>query len=123
MKRIFMAMATAIVAISVWTSVARAELMTWQFTSLHPNIVDVKVFDKTSNLVWPAGGQVWSLKDSNAHTMRINCTPGNRICYGAAVRGTQSMYWGIGLDGSKGCPTCCYVCGRGDPPPIRMNVR
>lgn len=123
MKRILAAMAIAIVVALAAGGAARAEVMTWKFTSLHPNIVDVKLFDKSHNLVWPAGGNVWSLKDDNAHTVRINCTPGNRICYGAAVRGTGSSYWGIGLDGRQGCQTCCYVCGRGDPPPIRMNPR
>lgn len=122
MRRILLAMALAVAAL-MSSAGARAEVMTWKFASLHPNIVDVKIFDKTRNLVWPAGGKVWSLKDSESHTVRINCTVGDKICYGAAVRGTQSMYWGLGLDGRQGCQGCCYTCGQSDPPPIRMRAR
>ena len=100
---------------------ARAETMNWKFSSTHPNIVDVKLFDRTLNIVYPGNTKVWSLKDNDTHTVRINCTRGSKICYGASVRGTESSYWGLGLRANHSCSECCFTCGGNDPPTVRLR--
>ena len=95
--------------------------MTWQFKSLHANIVDVKLFAKARGNQWPTTTTVWSLKDSEPHTVRITCQVNEQICYGAWVRGSNSAYWGVGKDGSAGCTNCCYRCVDGEVPLRTLN--
>ena len=97
---------------------AMAETMSWKFRSQHPNIVDVQLYAPARNLVWPANGQVWSLKDYASHNVAINCTRGDKICYGAWVRGSESSYWGAGRLNKHSCTSCCYTCGATQETPV-----
>jgi hypothetical protein len=104
------------------TGAAMADSMTWKFRSHHANIVDVQLYASARNNVWPGNGQVWSLKDYNAHSVQINCVRGEKVCYGAWVRGTESSYWGGGRNNRKSCTSCCYICGStSETPVINLN--
>jgi hypothetical protein len=84
-------------------------------------VVEVRSLDKYTvhlnfrapnrNNVWPGGSQIWPLRDSEFHTYRLSCVPGEKICYGAERSGNKNAYWGIGLDGRRGCTQCCMTCG------------
>jgi len=101
---------------------ALAEPMTWKFKSQHANIVDVQLYASARHNVWPGNGQVWSLKDYAAHTVTINCQRGEKVCFGAWVRGTESSYWGGGRNNAKNCSSCCYTCGSTvETPVINLN--
>ena len=100
---------------------AYGETMIWKFRSYHPNIVDVQLYASVRNNVWPGNGRVWSLDDSEVHSMRINCVAGEKVCYGAWVRGTESGYWGGGRNNRQRCSNCCYVCDNMETPVINLN--
>lgn len=86
--------------------------MIFHIQSEHRNIVQVEFYSQSRSRAWPGGGEAYTLKDSEPHEYRLNCDPGEEICYGAWVSGNQYTYWGAGLDGEQGCSNCCYVCGQ-----------
>jgi hypothetical protein len=61
----------------------------------------VNPFTSTPLLVLSPGQQT---------TFNIQCKPGDLICLGGRPSGGGS-YWGVDVDASKGCATCCYHCG------------
>jgi hypothetical protein len=79
--------------------------------SLDQFAVHVNFHSKGRNFAWPGGDQVYPLKDSSLHTFRLDCTPKERICYGAGRSGNYDIYWGVGVDGKSGCSDCCMTCG------------
>lgn len=118
MKKSVLAALVLVAAQIFAVGAAMAEPMVWKFRSYHANIVDVQLYASARNNVWPGNGQVWSLKDSNAHNVTINCVRGEKVCYGAWVRGTESSYWGGGRGNRKNCTSCCYICGTTSQTPI-----
>lgn len=72
---------------------AVAETLTLRVQSKHPNIVDVEFYSRSRNIVWPGNKQVVPIKDDARHAYKLNCQPGEKICYGAWVRGNQSVFW------------------------------
>lgn len=90
--------------------------LTFYVQSYHPNVVDVEFYSQRYDRAWPGGGQVYSLKDSEVHEFTLACESGEKICYGAWVRGTESKEWGVGLDDQYNCDRCCYRCTGGETP-------
>ena len=84
--------------------------MIWNFRSYDPHIVDVVLHAVSRRRAWPGGDEVYSLKDSNWHSFRLSCVPGEKICFGAGVRGNYSESWGVGVENRSGCSNCCYTC-------------
>ena len=124
-RRVF---ALLLVAFGFFAAAPQAEAqntsMTFKFRSFHSNIVDVMLYSDSRKVHWPAGGKVWSLKNSNATDLKITCLTGEKICYGAWVRGTQSMSWGVGKDRKLRCTGCCYTCNPNSATPvINLNAR
>ena len=118
MKKTILAALVLVTAQVFVTGAAMAESMTWRFRSHHPNIVDLQLYASARNHLWPGNGRVWSLKDYASHSVQINCLRGEKVCYGAWVRGTASSYWGGGRGNRKNCSSCCYICGRTSMTPI-----
>jgi len=81
--------------------------------SMHPNVVDVVFYSKSRPAQWPPVGRVYSLSDSQFHDHDLACNVGEKICYGAWVRGTASSWWGVGRGGTQACQNCCRTCGSG----------
>lgn len=73
--------------------------------------IGVKLFDKTNNLVWPNASQYWTAGPGGSVDVAISCQRGARICFGASTDPVTSRYWGVGLDGNRGCDSCCFTCG------------
>lgn len=90
-----------------------ADSLTWRIRSEHPNAVSVEFYSQDRNHAWPGGSQVYVIKDWDVHTYKLNCYTGEKICYGAWVRGRKSTYWGVGHNNRNRCRTCCYTCGGG----------
>lgn len=118
MKKSLLAVIVLVAAQIFAVGAATAQTMVWKFKSQHANIVDVQLYASARNNVWPGNGQVWSLKDYNVHTMTISCVAGEKVCYGAWVRGTESSYWGGGRGNRQSCTSCCYVCGNTAQTPV-----
>ena len=88
--------------------------VTFRVKSNHPNKVQISYYSQMRRgHAWPGGGQAYALNDSAFHSHTLNCTPGEKICYGAWVTGSGSRYWGVGPNGKYGCTGCCTTCGSG----------
>lgn len=73
--------------------------------------IEWRYFDVTNNLVWPSSNQVYyNQYEGVLYSSNLLCNVGAKICYGAR---TGSKYWGIDLDGSKSCSSCCVTCQPG----------
>jgi hypothetical protein len=121
MKKTILAALVLIASQVFAVGAAMADTMVWKFRSHHSNIVDVQLYASARNNVWPGNGRVWSLKDYNVHNVQISCVRGEKVCYGAWVRGTESSYWGGGRNNQRNCTSCCYICGNIQTPIINLN--
>lgn len=73
--------------------------------------IEWRYFDVTNNLVWPSSSQVYyNQYEGQLYTNNLLCNVGAKICYGAR---TGNKYWGIDIDGSKSCSSCCVTCQSG----------
>lgn len=115
MKRFIIAALLALVS----AQAAVADSMTWRIRAFDKYAVDVAFYSKSRNAVWPGDGKVWTIKDYSVHSLKLNCIAGEKICYGAWVRGSSREYWGVGQGGKNGCKSCCYTCQDGYQTPIQ----
>ncbi len=92
---------------------ARADSITFRVQAFHQNVVDVEFYSQNRAASWPGNGRVYSITDFERHSYKLNCRPGESICYGAWVRGNANTYWGVGYGNRNRCSNCCYVCDGG----------
>lgn len=119
-KPVLIALAAALLAPP---TLAFADNLTFKLRSFHKNQVDVAFYSQNRNHSWPGGGKVWVIKDYDVHNYSLNCARGEKICYGAWVRGASSSYWGGGKGGREACRSCCFICNGGETPVINLNAR
>jgi hypothetical protein len=94
-------------------STSQYVMMTWSFKSPPPDIVYLQLYGQDSKNIWPAPDKYYKLAGRAAHKVRIRCSLGEKICYGAWTDGNTS--WGVGKDNkSGGCKDCCVTCSKGD---------
>ena len=103
------------------TFTARADTVTFKLRSYSPYETHVKFFSSDRRHVWPSRTRVYVLRDYRVKYMTLRCLWGEKICYGAAVAGDYSRYWGRSLNGLQGCYNCCFTCGGG--PTRVINLR
>lgn len=72
--------------------------------------LQVKFYDKTNGGVWPSGSTHYLASPGGSVVRTLGCTRGARVCFGATTDPSTSTYWGVGLDGSRGCDSCCNTC-------------
>ena len=113
----------ALAAALLMPGLTHADQVIFKLRSYHKNQVDVAFYSQNRNHVWPGSGKVWVIKDYDVHTYSLNCIRGEKICYGAWVRGASASYWGSGKDGRQACSQCCFVCNGGETPVINLNAR
>jgi hypothetical protein len=90
-----------------------AEDLTFVITSEYEHIVDVEFYSQHRNVAWPGGNEVYSISDYKTHEYSLKCRYGEKICFGAGVRGNYSKYWGVGIGDKHGCTGCCATCDGG----------
>lgn len=73
----------------------------------------IRLYDKTNNLLWPNQSQVYVIGPGGTFEETIACRTGARICYGAETDPANTSYWGVGIDGTRGCDNCCFTCDTG----------
>lgn len=100
-------------------TMAFADTMTWKIRAFDKYAVDVSFYSQNRKAVWPGNGKVWTIKDYKVHEMKLNCIAGEKICYGAWVRGSSREYWGVGNGGTQRCKSCCYTCQNGFVTPVQ----
>jgi len=116
-------LAAALAALLLAPAFASAENLTFKVRSFHKNQVDIAFYSQNRNHEWPGGGKVWVIKDYEVHDYKLNCVKGEKVCYGAWVRGTNRTYWGSGQGGKQRCDSCCFVCNGGTTPVMNLNAR
>ena len=100
---------------------AQASSVVWEIRSLYRYQVEIAFYSNNRDWQWPGRGKVWVLDDDNYKTFTLNCRYGEKICYGAWVRGDRSRYWGAGYGNRQSCSSCCYTCGYGATQPITLR--
>jgi hypothetical protein len=111
----------AAVALAVAGVQVLADTLEVSVTSDYKYTVDVEFYSQDRSAAWPGNNKVWTLADSDAHTFTLQCHSGENICIGAWSRGNSDIYWGVGMDNSQSCTSCCYVCGAGSTDPVTLN--
>jgi hypothetical protein len=64
----------------------------------------------SADRTWPGGDQVYLLDPGEIKAVKISCTPGERICYGAWINGDDRIAFGVGPDNDRTCHNCCSIC-------------
>jgi hypothetical protein len=112
----------ALTALLGLQSAALADSITFRLRAFDDNAVDVSFYSQNRKAAWPGNGLVWTIRDYDVHSYKLNCIPGEKICYGAWVRGSSNEYWGVGQSNRNRCTKCCYTCEDGFVTPIvNMN--
>ena len=89
----------------------QSEEYTFKVRSLHPNSVLIKFYSQTrKGHQWPTSKTAWDLRDDEVHALGMTCNSGEKICWGAWVKGGGRPEWGAGVGGTDGCKDCCFVC-------------
>jgi len=112
--------ALALAASAVLASSALADEVTFVMNNHHPNAVEVQLYSRDRDYVWPNSDEVYLLDDGETKTMPIECEAGESICYGAWISGDESTYWGVGPGKTQGCDNCCYTCQGGNTEQINL---
>jgi hypothetical protein len=102
---------------------AQSQVFTFNIRSSHPNIVELRFYSQDRNVSWPGPNRVYSLDDSQVHSVPLRCLGGEKICYGAWVQGNTNTYWGLGPSGKARCEKCCYTCTPDSSQVINLTTR
>lgn len=129
-------MTSALIAISLGTAnLTFAAEITFQFVNDTDRALNLKLFSRGESLqIWPGRSKAYSLRpDSAVQQLKIRCTEGESICWGAwmtmqsvsgqitgSARSTSTFktHVGVGERGTRDCPSCCQVCTDGATGPI-----
>jgi hypothetical protein len=92
--------------------IALAGDASFRFTNNTPETVYLNLYSKTRTWNWPGRKHHWVLNAGQKGTVAAGaCQPNEYICYGGGNK-DRSRYWGVSLDGKKGCANCCIQCGK-----------
>jgi len=69
----------------------------------------VRFFDETNDLVFPNSSQAYIVGSGRSSVIKLSVKRGAKICYGAEPSNFDGSYWGVSLDDSQGCASCCNV--------------
>ncbi len=102
-----------LLSLSAGGSIAFADDASFRFTNNTPETIYLNLYSRTrAPWHWPSGGKRWVLHVGEKGTVAAGaCQPGEYICYGAGNK-NLSKFWGVSLDGKKGCENCCIHCGK-----------
>ena len=68
----------------------------------------LRFFDLSNHLVWPDANHVYSLASGKTAVYKLSVKRGAKVCYGATPW-DEDGYWGLDVDGSQSCSTCCSI--------------
>lgn len=121
LSRTIVAAAALLAALVATTSTAFAADVTFMMQNNHPNAVEVELYSQDRNHVWPGNGEVYVLDDGETKQMPLSCDEGEKICYGAWIKGDTDTYWGVGPGNKEACDDCCYTCTGGATETINLD--
>ena len=69
----------------------------------------IRFFDETNDIVFPNSSQVYSIASGHTGVVKLSVKRGAKICYGAEPSNLQDIYWGVDIDNSQACASCCNI--------------
>ncbi len=69
----------------------------------------VRFFDETNDIAFPSFTQVYSIASGHSGVARLSVKRGAKVCYGAEPPSQDGTYWGVSLDNSQDCASCCNI--------------
>ncbi|MBK8009039.1 MAG: hypothetical protein IPK23_11875 [Rhizobiales bacterium] len=111
-KRLLLALGVALL-IPI-ASIASAEDITFGINNDSDHDIQIEFYSQDRSHAWPGGDQAYNLSAGDENSYKLSCRSGEKICYGAWVKGKSSTYWGVGLNNKQSCSACCQTCGDGD---------
>jgi hypothetical protein len=69
----------------------------------------LRFFDETNDIVFPNSSQVYSVSSGRTGVVKLSVKRGAKVCYGAEPSNLDGSYWGVDVDNSQGCASCCNV--------------
>src|SRR4051812_9131326 len=69
----------------------------------------IRFFDETNDIVFPNSSQGYSIASGHTGVVKLSVKRGAKICYGAEPSNLQDIYWGVDIDNSQGCDSCCNI--------------
>lgn len=76
--------------------------------SKHDRAIVVELHGQTKT--WPGGDQLYYFDKRERKNFPIDCTEGEKICYGAWLYGDDRVSWGVGPENDRTCEDCCFTC-------------
>jgi hypothetical protein len=113
--------AIALAAMCLTPGTSFAQSLTWKFQSFDNTVVDVRFYPENRTRLFPANSPAYSIDGHGMHSYTIACAAGEKICFGAWMRGNASAQWGKGKDDKNRCNDCCYTCNGGATPTHKLN--
>lgn len=93
---------------------AAAEEITFKINNDYDKDIQIEFYSQERSHAWPGGNNAYNLSSGDSNSYKLACRSGEKICYGAWVKGNSSTYWGVGLNNKQSCDSCCQTCGDGD---------
>jgi hypothetical protein len=100
---------------------AKAETFTFNIQKNVGETLDLVFYSRDRNHAWPGGTEVYILENNRPYNVTLSCQRGEKICYGAWVRGNTNYFWGVGYGGGQACNNCCFFCDGGQSVLINLN--
>lgn len=95
-------------------TIASAQTITFNLENESDYDIQIEFYSQDRSHAWPGGDQAYNLASGKENEYRLQCRDGEKICYGAWVKGKSSTYWGVGLQNKQACESCCQTCGEGN---------
>lgn len=111
-KRALLALGVAL--LMPFATFAAAQEITFTINNENSNDIQIEFYSQNRNHAWPGGNQAYNLSAGDSNAYKLACRSGEKICYGAWVKGNANTYWGVGLNGKYSCDACCQICGDGN---------
>jgi len=112
LKRFLLALGVALVL--PIATIASAEDITFGLKNDSDHDIQIEFYSQDRNHAWPGGDQAYNLSSGDSNSYPLTCRSGEKICYGAWVKGKSTTYWGVGLNNKQSCEACCQTCGDGN---------
>jgi hypothetical protein len=117
-------LAALLAAASLAPTAASADTMTFKMRSFSKNVIEIAFYSQNRKIEWPGGGKVYINRTFDVVNYPLTCVKGEKICYGAWLKGNTNRYWGVGQGNKQRCKDCCYTCNGVTATPIRdLNER
>jgi len=69
----------------------------------------IRFFDETNDIVFPNSSQLYSIVSGHTGVVKLSVKRGAKICYGAEPSNLDGSYWGVDVDNSQSCASCCNI--------------